>query len=146
MTNGLPSNGYAFQYIRDGRYSVWKFDNGVETALQSWTTTLDAVNTDDAWNVLRVYANGSTFRFYINGTLVWKGTDNTFSSGQVGLGMYRSSIETYNGLYVDWASLNLISSQAQSMDSQEKENIDPKQRVLNKEANQLMSGNINSPQ
>jgi hypothetical protein len=52
-----------------------------------------------------VIAQGSQFKFYINGYLVWSGTDSTFPNGQVGIGMYRAPNTTGNKLLVDWAKL-----------------------------------------
>jgi len=52
-----------------------------------------------------VIADGSTLKFYINGTLVWKGSDAALTHGKVGIGMYRDAASTGNKLYVDWAKL-----------------------------------------
>jgi hypothetical protein len=140
LSTGWPSNCYAFQYMTNGQYSVWKSVGGTLTPLQSWTNT-SAIHTGNAWNELRVYANGSNFRFFINGTQVWSGSDSSLSSGRVGLGMYKSSTSSSDGFYVDWATLEVVKSAPSGMDSNTTENIDPKQRVLNKEANQRMEGN-----
>jgi hypothetical protein len=44
-------------------------------------------------------------KYYINGTLVWSGTDSTLKTGTVGFGFYRDS---YTGtLDVDWAKLTV---------------------------------------
>ncbi|MCR4322003.1 MAG: hypothetical protein NUV74_16920 [Candidatus Brocadiaceae bacterium] len=51
-------------------------------------------------------ANGTALKFYINGSLVWSGTDTEFSTGKVGIGMYRNASSTGNRLYADWANLN----------------------------------------
>jgi hypothetical protein len=126
--------------MTNGQYSVWKSVGGTLTPLQSWTNT-SAIHTGNAWNELRVYANGSNFRFFINGTQVWSGSDSSLSSGRVGLGMYKSSTSSSDGFYVDWATLEVVKSAPSGMDSNTTENIDPKQRVLNKEANQRMEGN-----
>jgi hypothetical protein len=107
---GLPSNCYAFEYTRSGQFSVWKIIDGKGTYLQPWTSSA-AIAKDDAWNVLRVYANGNSLQFYINGSLVWQGEDNeddALSSGRVGVGMYRDESSANNQLYVDWASLNVV--------------------------------------
>ena len=102
-------NGYAFQYTRKGTYSIYKYmPNGDRVQLQGWTGN-PAINKGDSWNLLRVVANGSHFSFYINGTLVWQGTDNSFSSGRVGIGMYRGApTEDQDALAVDWAVLTTL--------------------------------------
>lgn len=98
------NNGYAFQYATDGYYSIYKYISGVAYEIKSWTGS-SAICTGYCWNELRVTASGSTLKYYINGTLVWSGTDTTFSTGRVGIGMFRGSESTNNVLVVDWATL-----------------------------------------
>ena len=94
---------YSFQYVRDGKYSVWKRVSGSSTCLQSWTSS-SAIN-GTGWNELRVVASGSNLYYYINGTLVWSGSDSSLSSGRAGLGMHDSG-----NAWVDWATLTTSSS------------------------------------
>ena len=63
----------------------------------------DAVVTG-GYNTLRITASGSTLNFYINDVLMDSLTDSSFSSGSVGVGMYKTSTvsTTY---YVTWATL-----------------------------------------
>lgn len=129
--------GYYFQYTNNGIYSVWKFVNGVSTAIKSWTSS-SAINKPspygDAWNVLRVIANGSSLSFYINGQLVWSGTDTSLTSGKVGIGMY--SDNAWNQLLVDWAQVQILSALGMPEDA-----ISPEQATLN--AIPLLGGDIN---
>ncbi len=98
-------SAYYLQYRRDGLYSVYKqVAGGGHIALVGWTAS-SAIRTGDAWNVLRVVAQGTHLSFYINGTLVWSGADASLSEGEVGVGMYRDSSSTGNELRVDWARL-----------------------------------------
>jgi len=71
-----------------------------------WTPH-SAINQGEAWNTLRVVAQGTSLSFYINGVPVWSGTDSSLSSGRVGLGMYRDASSTGDELRVDWARLCL---------------------------------------
>jgi len=58
---------------------------------------------EGGWNNLKVVAVGSSLKFYVNGTLVWSGTDSNYRTGYVGVTMYRDS---YAGtLDVDYATL-----------------------------------------
>ncbi len=84
-------------------FSVWKHVAGVATALKGWTTTT-AVN-PNGWNLLKVMTWGSTLRFYINGVLVWSGTDTSLATGQVALTMARGP--TASRFDVDWATLGM---------------------------------------
>lgn len=98
------SPSYAFQYSNSGSFSVFELDStGSAIALQTWTTSSAIV--PNGWNTLKVVASGSSLKFYINGTLVWNGTDSTLTTGKVGFGFYR---DTATGtLDVDWAKLTL---------------------------------------
>lgn len=119
---------YSFQYSRDGYFSVFKRVNGVSGLLQGWTYT-DAIHQGDAWNILRVFANGSTLYFTINGTLVWSGTDIDLTSGRVGIGMYGSTA-TGDELRVDWATLYTDVEGTIMSDT-----VSPEQQLLNDAAN-----------
>jgi len=95
----MPS--YWFAYTNSGQFSVWEYSaGGVETALQPWTTSAAITTT---WNKLKVTAVGSRLNFWINGTLVWTGTDTSFTTGQLGLAFYRSSSTTNDQFFVDYA-------------------------------------------
>jgi len=108
---GEWKNGYIFQYQNVywanpsvGRWSVWKFVNGVPTMLHDWTET-SYIN-QYGWNTLKVTAKGNSFQFFINGHLIWTGSDPSLTTGQVGINMYASDLSTENGtLFVDWAKL-----------------------------------------
>lgn len=99
--------GYEFQYTGDGTFSVQKWVNGVRTVLQNWSFS-SVIQQGDAWNTLRVVANGAMLEFYINGTKVWQGTDGDLVDGKVGIAMVRDAASSGNELQVDWAQLDVI--------------------------------------
>ncbi|HSF82013.1 MAG TPA: hypothetical protein VLA49_12305, partial [Anaerolineales bacterium] len=104
--NGEWDDGYTFHYANNGQYSIWKWVNGVFTALQGWTATPAILASDefgDYPNVLRVSTFGSSMSFYINGVLMTTVNDATYSSGKAGVGFYSGGAE--NQFSVDWASL-----------------------------------------
>ncbi len=137
-SGGGPDDGYFFQYAVPGYYSVWKRVAGVSTALQNWTES-SAINTGAAWNVLRVVANGPTFKFYINGTLVWSGADGSHSQGRVGMRFISVSEDK---LWVDWA--RLVCLQTSSFFSSDE--VSAEQQEINDAANANPVGDISSPQ
>ncbi|MFZ4790049.1 MAG: C1 family peptidase [Candidatus Competibacteraceae bacterium] len=115
IVRGLPisfdstnrwNNAYQFLYTQYGNFSVLKSVGGVTTALKSQTTTSSIVRNN--WNTLKVVANGSQLRFYINNVLVWTGSDSSLISGQVGLAMSRGA--TVQSLQVDWATLGPVTA------------------------------------
>jgi hypothetical protein len=96
--------GYYFAYSNSGVFSIWIINNTQTIPLQNWTESA-AIN-KGSWNTLKVIADGSTLKFYINNTLVWSGSDSTLTDGKVGITMYRDAVSTGNKLYVDWANLS----------------------------------------
>lgn len=98
-------SAYYFQYTSAGAYSIYKaVADGAYTAIANWTSS-PAINQGEAWNTLRVTADGANLAFYINGTLLWSGTDASLSGGRAGVGMYRYPSSTGDELRVDWARL-----------------------------------------
>jgi Zn-dependent metalloprotease len=102
------ANAYSFHYTANGSFSVWKYQNGVETQIVPWTEHA-AILKGQTWNLLQVVAIGSNLQFYINQVLVWSGSDTTFSSGRVGVGYYHSATP-WDVLSVDWAQLANITT------------------------------------
>jgi hypothetical protein len=88
-----------------GDFTIWRGLNGTWTALKGWTMSPAIVK--NGWNTLKVVANGSGLQFYINGNLVWLGSDSKIASGQVGLWTWGggSSAERFD---VDWATLTTV--------------------------------------
>jgi hypothetical protein len=103
------------------------------TALQSWTFT-SAINQGNAWNTLRVVANGAILYLYFNGTLVWAGSDSSLSSGRAGIEIY-SDGTVGDQLSVDWARLTLLSSAFMATDR-----VSAEQQALNDAANRQRVG------
>lgn len=105
-----PSNEwdttYKFLYSNKGTFSVWKVMHGTITYPRPWSPTSAIVA--NGWNTLKVTVDGRLIRFYINGKLVWSGSDSSISSGQVGVSMVRGdSTSLVNKLFVDWATLGM---------------------------------------
>jgi len=110
--NGAPSpitstgrwnNGYGFYISNDSYTTIGMYQSGVWTALLPWTS----YSISTSWNTLKVTYNSSNgfVQFYINGTRIAHGTFSTFTSGQVGVGVYRDS--TAGTFYVDYAKLSM---------------------------------------
>lgn len=97
---GEWQHGYMFCYTRDGRYAVYKRVNHVWTAIQTYTATATVVQ-GSAWNLLRARAIGTSLAFWINGTLVWSGTDASLASGRTGIWQYGTG-----PLWIDYVTLN----------------------------------------
>jgi hypothetical protein len=115
-STGWWKTEYTFDYTNSGLFSVWRDYYGSYTALKDWTYVSGVID-DGGWNTLKVTADGSKLKFYINGHLVWSGSDSSYSSGQVGIGMYRSYTSySQDKLWVDWAKLETAVADAANMD------------------------------
>ena len=88
--NKYWNSAYRFQYTNNGWFSVWKEENGVFNPVKNWTTTI-AIN-QYGWNLLQVKGKGGNFKFYINGQLVWSGTDTSRGTGKVGIGFEKPAL------------------------------------------------------
>ena len=103
--DGTWHNAYAFQFNRDGNFSVWiSVDGSPYLPLQRWAFS-PAIRQGYAWNELRVVAVNRLLLFYINDEQVWSGLGDARSESQVGIGMYRDADSSGNQLVVDWATL-----------------------------------------
>lgn len=102
------AEGYVFSIRSSGQYAVSKRVGGVTTQLKTWTMSGAIVKDYPYWNLLRVVADGTSLKFYINGTLVWQGTDGSLSTGKLGLQMYRSPTSGWDQLLVDWVTVLAI--------------------------------------
>jgi M6 family metalloprotease-like protein len=140
--DGLNANYYAFQWTRDGRYSVWKRVAGVSAAVKGWTATT-AVNAS-GWNTIRAVAVGSSLKYYLNGTLVWSGSDTSLSTGSVGVREYKADTTTPLGFWVDFvtsapaaspdSALSSASTESGTSSSPAEEIINPVQALMNQES------------
>ena len=114
---------YYFQYNRQGSFSIFKMQGCTFESIQPWTTT-SAINQGDAWNILKVNLAGNQMSYYINGQLVWSGTDSSISAGMVGVDYYAEAGAQFS---VDYATLTTGASTVT-------DEISPEQRVLNEES------------
>jgi hypothetical protein len=123
------ANTYRFNIAVDGYFSVFKYVNGSSTRLCDWTYWPYITG---GWNELNVYVQGGNLYFGINGVWLFGVTDNSFSSGYVGLGYYTDTDATGNQMWVDWAQLIPLSSS--SLEGDMGMVISPDQLKLNQAA------------
>jgi len=129
------NKAYFFNYTNTGYYSIWRWMSNGETALKGWTTSPYIVK--GGWNTLRVRALGSNLQYYINGHLVWNGTNTSISSGYVGLAKFNNPSTSY--IYFDWATLTNLSA-AGASPLLTLEQISPEQMRYNNAATSNPSG------
>lgn len=83
---------YDFIVSGNGDYSIGKFINGEFTELAPWTVD-SSINKGTGTNELRVDANGSELKFYVNGNLVKTLYDDSLTHGKIGLKSF-NEVET----------------------------------------------------
>ena len=91
-------------------------------------TVSTAVPAADAWNEVRIIANGSSLYFYINGVLIWSGVDSALASGRVGITFDDRFSSVGDQLWVDWATLTTV------VPREITDTISPEQQALNEAA------------
>jgi len=90
---------YSFALNNNGSYMVGKKVNGEFTSLTGdWLTTAYAVV--GGWNTLCAIANGSSFKFVLNGNNLYTFTDANFASGKMGVAFYGKQSD--DELLLDW--------------------------------------------
>ncbi len=105
---GWWNTEYTFDYTNTGYFSVWKDYYGSYTALSGGSAgwVYSSYINQAGWNTLKVKADGAYLYFYINDHLVWSGYDTSYSSGRVGIAMYRGYSCSGDKLWVDYARLD----------------------------------------
>jgi hypothetical protein len=88
LQNDSTNDGYYFRITGDGQFSVVKYANNSFTSLLPGTDEWQdapSVNLGNVSNHIVITCNGTHLTFTVNGTTLFDGTDNTFSSGGFGL-------------------------------------------------------------
>lgn len=96
------SPSYLFQYTNAQTFSVSRVTSGGRAVmLAPWTTSPAILPLD--WNLLTFSKVDGSLRFWINGTLVWSGSDTQVQVGQVGVSLVQPAIPS-GRLYVGWVN------------------------------------------
>ncbi len=125
---------YAFGIIESGstgEFYIYKMRNGAFTPIQSWTPS-SYLKPIKQWNKLRVVAKGNSFKFYINGKLVYNytDTDQPIYSGHIGLLGYSGPTEVTLHSY-DTIIATALPAAALSTPAETEETISPEQQAFN---------------
>jgi serine/threonine protein kinase len=93
--NQLISTFYSFEVVNTpgGEYRFYKYNNSKGSAANPWTQIWHQVyghefhdgHTPKSINTFRVFANGNTFTFTVNGKGVGSARDSSYRSGTVGM-------------------------------------------------------------
>ena len=101
--SGYNYSGYSFQ-IDPGYGNAFVFrrydQNGAELSTPLSTSHMPANFNLNAPHKVEVVVVGSTFQAYVDGSLVLTANDSTYTSGQVGLRTWDTSVARYDNLTV----------------------------------------------
>ena len=101
--NNVIDSGYVFSFACDGKYRVYRIDNGSFEGLQNWTSSAALKIGANQSNLMGIYAKDDVLQFYANGILVYEIKDDTYQGGLFGL-MIRSEITENFRVFVDEVS------------------------------------------
>ncbi|MCC7130170.1 MAG: hypothetical protein IT297_07210 [Anaerolineae bacterium] len=94
--DGNINSGYVFSFSCDGKYRVYRMDNGNFNNIQNWTTNPAIHPGANQTNVMGISAVGAEFQFYANNTLLYSFTDGTYSGGLYGLAIRAESAANFS--------------------------------------------------
>ena len=97
--------------ITEGKYYFGYWDGTTYNPIVPWTSSGGAYTDANVWNSLKVEANGTNFKLYINGILVNTVSDTRLESGYVGLVVDRYYGNSQNSYFDDVKVLQLYAKQ-----------------------------------
>jgi|GEM_PF-6121845 len=97
---------YTFEISPAQNYAVWSCQSSNWVQIKELEYS-ELINPGNAWNEMRVLAENNVLSFFINDSLAWQGSDDTHTSGSVGIGLVNFSDENPISLDVEWARLSI---------------------------------------
>jgi len=94
--DGNINSGYVFSFSCDGKYRVYRMDNGNFDNIQNWTTHSAIRSGANQTNVMGISAVGREFQFYANNTLLFSFIDGTYAGGLYGLAIRAESAANFS--------------------------------------------------
>jgi hypothetical protein len=83
--DSIIDTGYVFDFSCEGKYRVYRMDNGQFTGLQNWAASSNIKSGPDKANVMGIKAKGNKLELYANGTKIFEFSDAAYSIGYFGL-------------------------------------------------------------
>lgn len=98
--SGIINSGYIITFSCDGKYRLYRMDNGAFTSLKNWTGSSAILTGPKQKNVMGILTKDNQIQVFANGTLVYEISDSTYSVGYFGL-VIRSESTTNLVIAVD---------------------------------------------
>ena len=83
--SGNINSGYVFSFSCEGKYRIYRMDNGNFSSIVNWTASPAIKGGPNQANSMGVYAKDSKLQLYANGVLVSEFVDAAYSGGLFGL-------------------------------------------------------------
>ena len=87
--DSIIDSGYVFSFSCEGRYRIYRMDNGAFAGLVNWTVNSAIKPGPNQDNDMLIKAKGSQMQLYANNNLIYEFSDDMYSGGLYGL-MIRS--------------------------------------------------------
>jgi hypothetical protein len=99
-SSGNINSGYIFSFSCEGKYRIYRMDNGNFSSIVNWTSSPTIKPGLNQANSMGVYAKSDKLQLYANGTLVSEFVDGTYPGGLFGL-VVRSDLTSNFQAFVD---------------------------------------------
>jgi hypothetical protein len=83
--DSIIDSGYIFAFSCEGKYRIYRMDNGSFTSIKGWTAASAIQAGPDKANTMGVYAKADKLQLYANNVLLFEFNDGVYSTGYLGL-------------------------------------------------------------
>jgi hypothetical protein len=98
--DSIIDSGYVFSFSCEGRYRIYRMDNGAFTGIVNWSTNSLIKPGPNQDNDMLIKAKGGQMQLFANSSLIYEFSDYTYSGGLYGL-MIRSDITANFKVFVN---------------------------------------------
>jgi hypothetical protein len=105
--SGNINSGYVFSFSCDGKYRIYRMDNGNFSSIVNWTASSAIKSGPNQVNSMGIYAKSDKLQLYANGALVSEFIDGTYPGGLFGL-VIRSETTNNFQVFVDEVAYWLV--------------------------------------
>jgi Ig-like domain from next to BRCA1 gene/3-keto-disaccharide hydrolase len=105
--SGNINTGYVFSFSCEGKYRIYRMDNGNFNSIVNWTSTPAIKAGSNQTNSMGIFAKADKLQLYANGALVSEISDSMYSGGLFGL-VIRSDVTRNFQAFVDEVAYWLV--------------------------------------
>jgi hypothetical protein len=105
--SGNINSGYVFSFSCEGKYRIYRMDNGNFSSIVNWTSSPAIKAGQNQTNSMGINAKSDKLQLYANGSLVSEFADGTYPGGLFGL-VIRSDVTSNFQTFVDEVAYWLV--------------------------------------